>query len=606
MKTRERMNSNSFKSLFSIELKRRLNARDIIILSVIGLILLLAAQCGRDSYNDTQEKKQLFREAEATKVKEYTLYRQYGGFGVRLMFVPSAFAILNNTPGLSGLLAHFDTTEKLTLYTPQKGRQFFVEKSGYMSFLGVVLLFGVFLALIYGHNTTAKKSYLRFLSSISTSPGAFWRVFLSRLLLLNTGFLLLLTVPLLWLLKDGIGLFGPPLPPIALGMVLTVTFFYSAGCVIGSIKGRSTRAITLAAVYFLSVLFIPWMADRGAHAHAGGIEPLFNFQLTNLKIIMSVEKKLIEQFGILDKDETPSPELVKKIKAAVRSEHGKIREREQQMRGLMRSKLEQRQTISCFFPVLFYFSVNRETTSQGGRSFLDFYSYSEQKKAEFIDFYVQKRFIERSPEGKVESFIKDDENMFIGKNRLPLHFPLGVAVTLVYILVLSWIAYVRFKGFKTGDFPSMNIDIKPGKLNFLLTGDPGLKNHAYRFFTGSSDHPPITVNGEPARASGFVYLPNPATLPRLMEKILGKIPLWQSLWQFARDSGKLIVFDDFFIPLKPAEIESIRDDIIKGQVNSLYISKDEYLAYSIAQHLIFSDTDDTVEPVRLLKRQSLK
>lgn len=605
---------NPFRSLFLLELKRRLNLKDLFVLALVSLFLLMAVQCGKQNYLDIQQKKELFREAEATKVNEYTMYRQYGYVGLRLMYVPSPFSILDNSADLSGPVAHFNTAEKLTLYTSLKGRNFFSDKSVYMSFLGVVPLIGIFLALIYGHSTTAKSNYLKLLASISGQVRSFWRVYLARLLLLNTGLILVLLIPLFWLLKDGIQLFRPPLIFVGLGMVLTISFFYSAGCVVGTLTRQSTRAVSLAAIYFLSVLFIPWMAGQAAQADARDIEPLFDFQLTNLKIIMAIETKLIEQFGILDGTKKPSPEMIAGIKAAVRNEHGLIRAREKKMRGLMLHKLKRRQAISCMFPVLFYFSINHEAATRGGLGFLDFYSYSEEKKAEFIDFYVQKRFFTHHPEGqKVEPFFKGEENLFYARSRLPLHFPLGVAVTLGYILILSVTAYSRFKGGhfrgtkKAGpgsSLASLKIDLQPGKLNFLLTGDPAIRNHIYRYFTGASGEPAIKVNGRDVRAGGFVYLPDPSSLPNQLAPPQDGGPLWKDLYTFARDTGKPIIMDDFFNPLKPGEIEFIRNDIIANKVSSLYISKDEYLAYSIAQNLMFSDTDDTVQPVRILKNHS--
>lgn len=602
---------NPFSSLFLIELKRRKNAKDIIILILVGLFLLVAVQCGRQNYLDIQQKKELFRETEATKVNEYTMYRQYGYVGLRLMFVPSPFSILDNSADLSGPIAHFNTAEKLTLYTSLKGRNFFSDKSVYMSVLGVVPLIGIFLALIYGHSTTAKSNYLKLLASIFGQFKSFWRLYLTRLLMLNAGLVSMLLIPLLWLLKDGIQLFRLPLIYIAAGMVLTITFFFSAGCVVGTMSRQSTRAVTLAAIYFLSVLFIPWMSGQAAQADARDIEPLFNFQLTNLKIIMSIETKLIDQFGILDDSQKPSPEAIAEIKAAVKNEHGLVRERERQMRRLMLDKLRRHQMISSLFPVLFYFSINHEAATRGGLSFLDFYSYCEQKKAEFIDFYVQNRFFEHHVKGRnVEPFFEGDENLFYARSRLPFYFPFGIAVTLVYILILSFFAYFRFKRGhirslkKRGDSNSafmLDIDIKPGKLNFLLTGDPAIKNQVYRFFTGKDYGPVIKVNGEDIRSGGFVYLPNPSSLPAQLEFPSGDGPLWKDLYTYARNTGKPVILDDYFTPLKPDEIEFIRGDIIANNVSTLYISQDEYLAYSIAQNLIFSENDDTVQPVRILK-----
>ena len=381
-----------FKSVFFFELKKRLRKRDIIIFFIIAVIVIFVVQDGKNNYLNVLENRKVFQEAEATEVSKYVLYRQYGSFGIKLMFVPSPYSILFKDYAFIGLLSSINIAERLNIYKPVKGKSFFNERSGFMSFAGIILILGVLMSLLYGYDTTKNKCCLDFLFSITNSKKIFLAVIVSRIIILNLAFLLLLCIPILSLLIDNINLFQAPLFSIVLVLILEITFFFALGGVIGSLK-KSIRVIIFAAVYFFFAVFAPFLADKGEEINASDIEPLFKFELDSIKIIRTIDKKLINKFGSLKSNEAVPYEIIKAVKDAVKNEHGKIRERESRMKKYMLKKIKQRQKISALIPVIFPISVNREVSSHGGLSFIDFYSFGMQRKMEFIDFYVEKRFL---------------------------------------------------------------------------------------------------------------------------------------------------------------------------------------------------------------------
>ena len=103
--------------------------------------------------------------------------------------------------------------------------------------------------------------------------------------------------------------------------------------------------------------------------------------------------------------------------------------------------------ISSFFPNLLYFSICEEVSSHGGLSYIDFYSFSQYRKEQFIDFYVRKMYSgQNKTDGKIENFIKNDQDLFFAKSRLPINFYQGVIFTLIYILIFLMISYFLHKG----------------------------------------------------------------------------------------------------------------------------------------------------------------
>jgi hypothetical protein len=265
-----------------------------------------------------------------------------------------------------------------------------------------------------------------------------------------------------------------------------LTFFFIGGCVIGCLK-RSIRGIILGAFYFLSVVLIPFLADIGNEINAANMDSLLKFDLHNLKIIMKKEKELIDKYGSLKSTDPVPADLVNELKEAVKNEHGKIKKRESQMRKHMLKKIKQSQTAAAFFPVLNYISTYKEISSQGDLNFVDFYSYGQQRKGEFIDFYIKKRF----PEGKeinpdkvgpVENFVKSNENLFFAKTRLPSSFILGVCLTFFYIIVLLIILYLIFRPHRKA-IVKPSIDFEKGNSLFVFCENEKIKNdifHSYQ------------------------------------------------------------------------------------------------------------------------------
>jgi hypothetical protein len=357
-----------------------------------------------------------------------------------------------------------------------------------MSFLGLILIFGVFFSLIYGNDTTKNKDYLKFLSNISSSKKVFFATFLARIVLLNLVFIILVGVSVLWILINNISLFFAPLIFIILGIIMVISFFFTIGCIIGTQKRKSTRTIVMAAVFFFSVFFVPYLVYKVAQVNATDIEPLYNYELVNLRLIMSLERRLIDKFGIYKSGNIAPPEIIRTIKNTLNNEHKKIRERENRMKNQILKKIKKRQTISSFFPTLFYISVIRETCTPDGMNFIDFYSYSQKRKKQFLNFYIDKKFLSKSKSGYVESFIKADENIFYAKSQ-PGIFWLGIILTLFYILLLFMILFkILSKRFKTIEYKNPGIEFQEGQNSaFVLCKDKKLKDDIFRYYEQKED-----------------------------------------------------------------------------------------------------------------------
>jgi len=480
-----------FKAVFDYEVRKRLNKRDIIIFFIILLTLVFMVQHGKKRYLASLENQGVFQEMESTKVSKYSLYRQYGAFGIKLLFVPSKYSIIYSDYAFMDLQSSLNIAEKLNIFKPVKGKGFFAERSGFMSFAGVLLLLIVLVSLAYGFDQSKNKEDLSLMSDLAGTKNLFWPIAAARLLLLTIGVLLLALIPLVTLFFDGINLFELPLLYFLLPLVLMSTLFYLVGGLVGTIK-KSLRGFMLAAVYFVSIIFFPYLSGIGSEINASDIESLLKFESGSLKITLSLDKKLIDKYGSLKSTDITPREVIETTQEAV----NEVWERENERIDIIKQKIKQGQAISNFLPILFYLSSGKELSSHGGSNLIDFYSFSKLRKKQFLGFYFEKRFFSKSsPDhvGPVENFIKGDENIFQAKSRLPHGYTTGLILNLFYILVLLFFLHRRSARQETKDknhehqvdFEDVYKDLDPEEKrnsSLVFCADPETREGIYTFY----------------------------------------------------------------------------------------------------------------------------
>lgn len=605
---------NIFNTVFFYQLKRSLRKVEITIFLIITVLAIFFIQYGKTKYLNTCENIEIFQKSENARVSQYVMYRQYGAFGSKAKYVPSPHCTLYNDCLIDGLTTSVNTAEKLDIYKPVKGNSFFIARSGYMTFLGFMLIFGFLLGLLYGYQSTKNKEYLKLFSNItgSQSKKLFWSLIFSRLIILNIAFLLIVAISFLSLLLSGINLFQWPFAAIALVIFLVISFSFALGAVIGSIK-NPVRPYILGVVYFLSIVFIPFLAEMGNEANGASIESVLEFELDNLKTIMAVDKKLIDQYGSLKSNEPAPPEFIKAVKEAVKKEHGIIMDRENRLKNEMLNKINQDQALSALFPVLLYISTSKEISSQGGLSLVDFYSYCQQLKIDFINFYVNHRFPEdgtNSPDhiGRVENFIKDKENLFYAQSKLPGSFTLGVLVTLFYIIILFIITFrMNVKYIHPGkSLDKPDIDFEKENSLFAYCKNPQVKEDLFTSFKNDGQSICIDrfkidpIEGPTNARSFFKYLcqlagANEEKVKNYLSRINGDLnqrlspDLLQKIYFCIKCSkeGLLYVFNDFF---KNKSLEFERDFLpVLEQLHSegkiLYLGVEFYNVINVLSNI---------------------
>lgn len=432
------MTENVFKAVLANEFKRVLNRQNLKILGGVLVLLVLLVVDGVSKYGSIKSDITEFQESEKKKIESYTRMSQYGGYGIRLMFIPSNFCVISND-AVNVPLSNINSGERLTIFKPLKGKNFF-ERHGYLDFGWVILIIGALFSLVMGYRTTSSRDYLAFVATASSPGRSFFSHVASRLLLLILVSLALLLLPLVLPLIKGINLFNWFLFYFALVFLLAIAFFFAVGVLVGLTKKRK-GAVFLAFLYFLFALVIPWMLDKYGQVHTSDIQSLFRFEQETGQLIMEAENRMTSKFGTFKQGMPLTREIETALNDTLKREYKEIFDAEESRKNEILGKIKDYQILSALFPTSFYQSV--KSVNAGGLNFINFYSYCQEKKFEFTRFYFNKRFYRQKETSGIEPFIKGDENIFYARDQLPAGFGIGVVFTLLYILVLFLAGYRR-------------------------------------------------------------------------------------------------------------------------------------------------------------------
>jgi ABC-type transport system involved in multi-copper enzyme maturation permease subunit len=413
---------------------------------LVALLALYFVQIGIDNYKHIISTKKEFQDFELLKVNQYLNYMQYGSYGFRILFIPSPLSTyFVNSSTISELTSNVDAGERLKIYNSFKGRTLFAEKSGgFKDFSGIMLLLGSLLVLYFGYESMINKDYLRFMHGFTSVRRLFFCVVFSRMVVIFFLFLFTAVISWLFLVFNNIRLTPSDYTHMAIYLgilMLMLVFFFTLGTITGSFKSRFVGFVILVVSWFVLVFLVPGIVSAVTSRRADNMTSNYQLELEKLKILMDFEKRSYEETGVTTEENIES--VREDIERYMENEFKKVQAFEKKLAGEIAKNIRHFQTLSSLFPSTFYLSTSDEISSKGYESFIDFFSYILELKEKFIRYYINKRYY--SNYSKVESFIKDDQNLFYAKSRLPRGFFRGLLLNLVFIVGLLIISYGRFK-----------------------------------------------------------------------------------------------------------------------------------------------------------------
>jgi hypothetical protein len=443
----------TFKTTYVLEAKRTLNKKTILLFLFISLLSLYFVQSGIDNYKSIIESKKTFQDIERLKTQQYVTYSQYGTYGFRILFIPSPLSIyFVNSSAITELTANVDSGERLNIYNSFKGKTLFAEKSGgFKDFSGITLLLGSLLILYLGYEAFIHKDYLGFMSGFVDYKRLFFSIVLSRVLLFIVFFLFNAGLSIIVLRLNGIRLSKDEwlLSAVYLGiLILMMLFFFILGAIAGSFKSAFTGFIMVIISWFTLVFLVPGAINTFISLKADNIIPDYQLELQKLKNLMDFERLSLEKLGPTNKSNIN--DVTKMMEDYLVDDKGfkQIQALEERLENEMNKNINRFQTLSSLFPSTFYLSAGNEISGKGYENFIRFFGYIRELKMEFIKFYIDHRYKSNAPidtPGGVESFIKNNENLFKAKSLVPQNIFWGTSIMLLYITCLLVLSYRRFK-----------------------------------------------------------------------------------------------------------------------------------------------------------------
>lgn len=606
-----------------IKLEFRRNVSGVGIFALITFVLLstIILQIGMEKYKVELKRKAEFVKVEKRKIERYINYQQYGGYGFRRLLVSNPLiSLFYNSSTLSDLQVFIDNAVRLKFSKSYVGANLFEKPTGgSLDFSWFLLIIGSMFVFIWSFFAFRNLGYLKFLMSIFSKKNVFAGIIVSRILLLLISLAITFCIACIQFFLNGIRLTLDDISNLLIFLLISVlilVFFQIFGSLFGTFKNWKRGAFF--SVIFWIVVVLAWPEGLNvtiARIAADNMKSTYLHEIQKIERLMEFEDEALKESKRYNTKSEKEESDRKMAERYWNDDSKEIRKVESKMIGDTEKSIRRFHFMSIFNPITFFKCVNNELSSKGFNAFSGFYRECQDIQRGFLRYYIDNRYYEDYT--KVKPYLDRGENVVISNSSLPGYFFIGLAICFIYLIFGLLLLYHRFKKFFTeepGELRDLDLDIKPGRLNFLLTGNQGLKNQVYNFFSGKGKtFVKISVDAESLEneGKGCVYLfdtkkmPEDITPPVLHKllfgtKLEGEMKKWEILFKFAlieAEKGKVILMDDFMNELKESEIKNMKQEIQSRGLTVLYMSNRFFFGLQVADEPFIYHTDDSsVEP----------
>jgi hypothetical protein len=534
------------------ELKWLLSPTNIIAVLLILVVSMVGLYKGINDHKAVIDQAKKFQENESVIFNKFDSYYEYRKVGVRVFFVVSATEIFfQNSATIADLFAQVNADILSQIYKNFKGKHVLKKKSASSLRLSNIERFpGTILAMFLGFMAVYRRKYLRSISSITSGAAVFFQLLVSRLIILILDFLFIFASMLVVLKLTNIALSGTDvngLLKFILVSILMLSVFLGAGFLTGCVRSWRTGLFILVMAWVTINWLIPFIKDSVIDAKADNIESPFNLYAKKLKIVIDFETRSFQE---IKKSGMDKNELRKELAERYWSnEYNKIVALEGKYKNDIAEIMQLDRKIAKWCPTTFYQMSCDELSSSGYLSYLEFYSYVQNLHRGFLRFYINKRHIEKAK--IIENFIKGNENLYFSESRVPGNFSHGLAITVLWIIVLYLAAFLAFiktmfpKHKPAGAFKKIDLDLVPGKHMAYKVYDPDFVVQFLNVLAGRIKHynGQLTINLKNAvttEKKDYLYLAGPDHVPGDM-KVNDYLALFKGLLKVPDESYQKIL-----------------------------------------------------------------
>ncbi|MDQ1351405.1 MAG: transporter permease subunit [Acidobacteriota bacterium] len=582
------------KSSFYLDFKELTCTRNLVIIAILYGLLLGLAQIKISEDKVVLKELEITNRLEKLKAEQFNEYVPYSVYGIRLFTMPSPMNFLSIYKVNNGLIAAVDSGTALKIYETKKEYNILPDPSDWLvNFTGMLLVCGYLLVMLLGYETFNDVKELRSFCTIKNYGQVFATRIYSRVIFITAVLIgLALSVYLLaWV--NGLSIPGFYFL-IYWGLaILVINFPLFLGTVSGALKTRLKR-IACFICLFLSVtllsLFIIVKLVKGFSNNIS--EPQTEYD--KVKILMAFEKSGVQKF-----DNVRSGDEVNKFMQSYLDNQLVILEDiERKHKQDIVDRVDLFKTLSCLVPSTFFLTTVNELCGNGYDTYFGFYGLTEEMKRGFIKFFFEKEYFSAHVSGKVDSFIKGDENIYLCRSSLPSNLWAGIILTLLYsaglIALTHYFTYRKIFPVKQKleDEDDVHTFIRQGEPNTFFTNSELVKAKFYNHFSGKEN-----LNGDIGfipdgdldniEKVPFFYLGPVSCFKHISSTSLhmfffGEKPdqnmeKWEVLLKYAL-TNRVVIFDGFMESVDPRRLTDAKKQLHEQEVYGLIITSDYYFA----------------------------
>jgi len=299
--------------------------------------------------------------------------------------------------------------------------------------------------LYLGHLALVSPAYLRFMTGRMALKKYYALTTAARLFWLDL-FFVSLGLGLFFLVQLGGVAFSGSEKKIFLSyllfLVLLLNFFYLLGQLTSVlVRFRKVFFLWFFIIWFICIFLLPESNRISVFNKSRVLESAEKVNLEKFRTLMALEKKFRDYLKVNPAAPLDQIRQMQKKFAVQFINNSFLLNTGLETKYLrdVEKVIASHERQSVLFPTTFYHFLSGEASGKGYYGYLDFMDYIIGLRNRFMQFYLKNRY--EGNEATVESFVKNDENIFRSRSRLPKTFWFGLLVTVFYGAVFLVLAY---------------------------------------------------------------------------------------------------------------------------------------------------------------------
>lgn len=259
-------------------------------------------------------------------------------------------------------------------------------------------------------------------------------------------------------------------------LLLFLTFFFILGALISILKSFQGYAFIAAAlIWLLMVIVIPEINKQSIKRKSFSLDRIEFVNTQKLERLFEFEKKAGEFVATLREGDNIRKKLREFVNLHYRASYDQNKQLECDLQLSVEKLMRDIDHNAVLCPTIFYSHLTRELSGNGGSGYCAFLDRVLMLKDRFFEFYMGRRY--DSDNGKMELFIRTEDQIFPLESELPASVVAGFLSLVVYVAIIGVInallVWYRMKDVPFNGNPIISVkELQKGKFYFYHCKDP--------------------------------------------------------------------------------------------------------------------------------------